>query len=59
MTGLWTQKFITIAIFTIFQTKSIYYYNYYVVILQCKVELYIANNLIIHLSMLNELLLKL
>jgi hypothetical protein len=37
-------------------TKFRYYYNYYVLIFQCKVELYITNNLIIHLSIVNELL---
>jgi hypothetical protein len=34
----------TIAIFYKFWTKFRYYYNYYVLILHCKVELYMKNN---------------
>jgi hypothetical protein len=39
-----------------FWTLFRYYYNYYVLILQCKIVLYIANNWIIYLSMINGLL---
>jgi hypothetical protein len=48
-------KYITIS-FLYFWTKLRYCYNYYIVILQLKVELYIENNCIMHLSMTNRLL---
>jgi hypothetical protein len=55
MTDLWTQNVLPFQFLQCW-TKFRYYYNYYVLILQCKVELYIENNWIIQLSMINGLL---
>jgi hypothetical protein len=55
MIGLWTQNILPLQ-FLQFLNKIIYYYNYYIIILQFKVELYIENKWIIYLSMINGLL---
>jgi hypothetical protein len=55
MIGLWTQNILPLKFFN-FWIKFRYYYNYYILILWSKVDLYIANNSIIHLYMTNGLL---
>jgi hypothetical protein len=47
--GSWTQKIYSHCNFYNFLTKFRYYCNYYVLILRCKVELYLENNWIIHI----------
>jgi hypothetical protein len=55
MMGLWTKNILQLE-FLQFLTKFRYYYNYYILILQCKFESYTTNNRIIHLSMIYGLL---